>query len=50
VRRFDQLLKQSLSLPDNMDVGVFFVGETSYHYDNQPMLQQLNWKTRNSIG
>jgi hypothetical protein len=42
--------KQLLGLPDNMEpLGYFLCGKTSYHYDNQPMLQQLNWKQKQEI-
>jgi nicotinate-nucleotide--dimethylbenzimidazole phosphoribosyltransferase len=35
---------KQLGLPDNMEPLVFFVGKPATDYDNQPMLQQLNWR------
>jgi nicotinate-nucleotide--dimethylbenzimidazole phosphoribosyltransferase len=37
--------KQLLGLPENIEpLGYFCVGKPATNYDNQPMLQQLNWK------
>lgn len=39
--------KQLLGLPENMEpLGYFCVGKPASNYDNQPMLQQLNWKQK----
>ncbi|PWA09551.1 nicotinate-nucleotide--dimethylbenzimidazole phosphoribosyltransferase [Flavobacterium laiguense] len=39
--------KQLLGLPDNIEpLGYFCVGKPATNYDNQPMLQQLNWKQK----
>lgn len=39
--------KLLLGLPDNMEpLGYFCVGKPATNYDNQPMLQQLNWKQK----
>nr|WP_315203422.1 nicotinate-nucleotide--dimethylbenzimidazole phosphoribosyltransferase [uncultured Flavobacterium sp.] len=39
--------KQFLGLPENMEpLGYFCVGKPATNYDNQPMLQQLNWKQK----
>lgn len=39
--------KQLLGLPENMEpLGYFCVGKPATDYDNQPMLQQLNWKQK----
>ncbi|SHG04991.1 nicotinate-nucleotide-dimethylbenzimidazole phosphoribosyltransferase /cob(II)yrinic acid a,c-diamide reductase [Flavobacterium micromati] len=39
--------KELLGLPDNMEpIGYFCVGKPATDYDNQPMLQQLNWKQK----
>ncbi|HSD07087.1 nicotinate-nucleotide--dimethylbenzimidazole phosphoribosyltransferase [Flavobacterium sp.] len=39
--------KQLLGLPENIEpLGYFCVGKPSTNYDNQPMLQQLNWKQK----
>jgi nicotinate-nucleotide--dimethylbenzimidazole phosphoribosyltransferase len=39
--------KQLLGLPENMEpLGYFCVGRPATNYDNQPMLQQLNWKQK----
>src|SRR6187402_379902 len=39
--------KQLLGLPENMEpLGYFCVGKPSTNYDNQPMLQLLNWKQK----
>nr|WP_315158994.1 nicotinate-nucleotide--dimethylbenzimidazole phosphoribosyltransferase [uncultured Flavobacterium sp.] len=39
--------KQLLGLPENMEpLGYFCVGKPATNYDNQPMLQQLNWKQK----
>lgn len=37
--------KKILGLPDHIEpLGYFCVGKPATNYDNQPMLQQLNWK------
>ncbi|MDP3679919.1 MAG: nicotinate-nucleotide--dimethylbenzimidazole phosphoribosyltransferase [Flavobacterium sp.] len=42
--------KQLLGLPENMEpLGYFCVGKPATDYDNQPMLQQLNWKQKQEI-
>ena len=39
--------KELLGLPENMEpIGYFCVGKPATDYDNQPMLQQLNWKQK----
>jgi nicotinate-nucleotide--dimethylbenzimidazole phosphoribosyltransferase len=39
--------KQLLGLPENMEpLGYFCVGKPATNYNNQPMLQQLNWKQK----
>ena len=39
--------KELLGLPENMEpLGYFCVGKPATNYDNQPMLQQLNWKQK----
>jgi nicotinate-nucleotide--dimethylbenzimidazole phosphoribosyltransferase len=39
--------KQLLGLPENIEpLGYFCVGKPATDYDNQPMLQQLNWKQK----
>lgn len=39
--------KQLLGLPENMEpLGYFCLGKPATDYDNQPMLQQLNWKQK----
>ncbi|WP_348800530.1 nicotinate-nucleotide--dimethylbenzimidazole phosphoribosyltransferase [Flavobacterium adhaerens] len=39
--------KQLLGLPENIEpLGYFCVGKPTTNYDNQPMLQQLNWKQK----
>jgi nicotinate-nucleotide--dimethylbenzimidazole phosphoribosyltransferase len=39
--------KQLLGLPENMEpLGYFCVGKPATNYENQPMLQQLNWKQK----
>jgi nicotinate-nucleotide--dimethylbenzimidazole phosphoribosyltransferase len=39
--------KQLLGLPENIEpLGYFCVGKPASNYDNQPMLQQLNWKQK----
>ena len=39
--------KKLLGLPDNIEpLGYFCVGKPATDYDNQPMLQQLNWKQK----
>jgi nicotinate-nucleotide--dimethylbenzimidazole phosphoribosyltransferase len=42
--------KQLLGLPENMEpLGYFCVGKPADNYDNQPMLQQLNWKQKQEV-
>ena len=42
--------KKLLGLPDNMEpLGYFCIGKPATDYDNQPMLQQLNWKQKQEI-
>lgn len=39
--------KQLLGFPEHMEpLGYFCVGKPATNYDNQPMLQQLNWKQK----
>lgn len=39
--------KQLLGLPEHIEpLGYFCVGKPATNYDNQPMLQQLNWKQK----
>ncbi|HEY6141969.1 MAG TPA: nicotinate-nucleotide--dimethylbenzimidazole phosphoribosyltransferase, partial [Flavobacterium sp.] len=39
--------KQLLGLPDHIEpLGYFCVGKPATNYENQPMLQQLNWKQK----
>jgi len=39
--------KQLLGLPENIEpLGYFCVGKPATNYENQPMLQQLNWKQK----
>lgn len=39
--------KQLLGLPENIEpLGYFCVGKPATNYNNQPMLQQLNWKQK----
>jgi nicotinate-nucleotide--dimethylbenzimidazole phosphoribosyltransferase len=39
--------KQLLGFPENIEpLGYFCVGKPATNYDNQPMLQQLNWKQK----
>ena len=39
--------KQLLGLPEKMEpLGYFCIGKPATNYDNQPMLQQLNWKQK----
>ena len=39
--------KKILGLPENIEpLGYFCVGKPATNYDNQPMLQQLNWKQK----
>lgn len=39
--------KKILGLPDNIEpLGYFCIGKPATNYDNQPMLQQLNWKQK----
>ncbi|MFV8347495.1 nicotinate-nucleotide--dimethylbenzimidazole phosphoribosyltransferase [Flavobacterium sp. ZB4P13] len=42
--------KQLLGLPENIEpLGYFCVGKPASNYDNQPMLQQLNWKQKQDV-
>jgi len=42
--------KQLLGLPEHMEpLGYFCVGKPATNYDNQPMLQQLNWKQKSEF-
>ena len=42
--------KQLLGLPEHMEpLGYFCVGKPATNYDNQPMLQQLNWKQKSDV-
>ncbi|MFV8352209.1 nicotinate-nucleotide--dimethylbenzimidazole phosphoribosyltransferase [Flavobacterium sp. XS2P14] len=42
--------KQLLGLPENMEpLGYFCIGKPATDYDNQPMLQQLNWRQKQEI-
>ncbi|MCW2119594.1 nicotinate-nucleotide--dimethylbenzimidazole phosphoribosyltransferase [Flavobacterium sp. 7A] len=42
--------KQLLGLPEHMEpLGYFCVGKPATNYDNQPMLQQLNWKQKSAV-
>jgi nicotinate-nucleotide--dimethylbenzimidazole phosphoribosyltransferase len=42
--------KQLLGLPEHIEpLGYFCVGKPATHYDNQPMLQQLNWKQKSDL-
>ncbi|RUT68907.1 nicotinate-nucleotide--dimethylbenzimidazole phosphoribosyltransferase [Flavobacterium cupreum] len=39
--------KKIIHLPENMEpLGYFCIGKPATNYDNQPMLQQLNWKQK----
>ena len=39
--------KQLLGLPENIEpLGYFCIGKPATNYNNQPMLQQLNWKQK----
>lgn len=39
--------KKMLDLPENIEpLGYFCIGKPATNYDNQPMLQQLNWKQK----
>lgn len=39
--------KKIIDLPENMEpLGYFCIGKPATNYDNQPMLQQLNWKQK----
>lgn len=39
--------KKILDLPENMEpLGYFCIGKPATNYDNQPMLQQLDWKQK----
>jgi len=41
--------KQLLGLPEHIEpLGYFCVGKPATNYDNQPMLQQLNWKQKSA--
>ncbi|UQD57717.1 nicotinate-nucleotide--dimethylbenzimidazole phosphoribosyltransferase [Flavobacterium sp. K5-23] len=42
--------KQLLGLPEHIEpLGYFCVGKPATDYDNQPMLQQLNWKQKSEV-
>lgn len=42
--------KKILNLPENIEpLGYFCVGKPATNYDNQPMLQQLNWKQKSEL-
>ncbi len=42
--------KQLLGLPEHIEpLGYFCVGKPATDYDNQPMLQQLNWKQKSDV-
>lgn len=42
--------KQLLGLPEHIEpLGYFCVGKPATDYDNQPMLQQLNWKQKSKV-
>ena len=42
--------KQLLGLPEHIEpLGYFCVGKPATNYDNQPMLQQLNWKQKSEL-
>ena len=42
--------KKILNLPENIEpLGYFCVGKPATNYDNQPMLQQLDWKQKSQI-
>lgn len=42
--------KHLLGLPDHMEpLGYFCVGKPATNYENQPMLQQLNWKQKSEV-
>jgi nicotinate-nucleotide--dimethylbenzimidazole phosphoribosyltransferase len=42
--------KELLGLPENIEpLGYFCVGKPATNYNNQPMLQQLNWKQKQEI-
>lgn len=42
--------KKLLGFPENMEpLGYFCIGKPASNYDNQPMLQQLNWKQKSKI-
>lgn len=42
--------KQLLGLPEHIEpLGYFCVGKPATNYDNQPMLQQLNWKQKSDV-
>lgn len=45
-----QQFKQLLGLPENIEpLGYFCVGKPATNYDNQPMLQQLQWKQKSQF-
>ncbi len=42
--------KKILGLPENIEpLGYFCVGKPATNYDNQPMLQQLQWKQKSEV-
>lgn len=42
--------KKILDLPENIEpLGYFCIGQPATNYDNQPMLQQLNWKQKSEV-
>ncbi len=42
--------KKLLGFPENIEpLGYFCIGKPASNYDNQPMLQQLNWKQKSKI-
>ncbi|MFH6944550.1 nicotinate-nucleotide--dimethylbenzimidazole phosphoribosyltransferase [Flavobacterium sp. FlaQc-50] len=42
--------KKILDLPENIEpLGYFCIGKPATNYDNQPMLQQLNWKQKSEV-
>jgi len=42
--------KQLLGLPEHIEpLGYFCIGKPATNYDNQPMLQQLNWKQKSDV-
>lgn len=42
--------KKIIDLPENIEpLGYFCIGKPATNYDNQPMLQQLNWKQKSEV-